>query len=101
MIPIVVQFLFKSKKIGVYTLLLIEIACLDFILFYCQVLVLQAFLSTWDLACAVKNGAMNVPSGYDFLVYPTIFNGSNCSSNLQLQVGVDLLFPKVTQFPFQ
>jgi hypothetical protein len=53
-------------------------------------LVLQAFLLTWDLACAVKNGAMNVPSGYDFLVYPTIFNGSNCSSNLQLQVGVDL-----------
>jgi hypothetical protein len=58
--------------------------------FFCQMLVLQAFLLTWDLACAIENGAMNVPSGYDFLVYPTIFNGSNCSSNIQLQVGVDL-----------
>jgi hypothetical protein len=69
---------------------LIEIACLDLTFFFCQMLVLQAFLLTWDLACAVENGAMNVLSGYDFLVYPTIFNGSNCSSNLQLQVGVDL-----------
>ncbi|CAK9228915.1 unnamed protein product [Sphagnum troendelagicum] len=54
----------------------------------------EAFLLTWDLACAVENGAMNVPSGYDFLVYPTLFNGSNCSSNLQLQMDGTIVAPK-------
>lgn len=44
-----------------------------------------AFRSAWKEACAVENGVLLAPSGYDFTITSTIFSGP-CKPGLVFQV---------------
>lgn len=50
-----------------------------------------AFRAAWKAACQVESGVLLVPSGYQFLIYSTIFSGP-CQPGLVFQVRQHFLF---------
>ena len=46
---------------------------------------MQAFLAAWKMACTVTSGEVYIPSGFNFLVYPSTFTGP-CKEDLHFSV---------------
>ncbi|KAG0583645.1 hypothetical protein KC19_3G151500 [Ceratodon purpureus] len=52
----------------------------------------DAFLAAWKMACTVTSGEVYIPSGFNFLVYPSTFTGP-CKEDLHFSLKGNILAP--------